>query len=69
MPVEHVGEHVGGNVMVEFFNLLPDVTQQDIAGPATNHHDEENWATPKEHHHGCSRMDGEGANLVSCNVE
>ena len=69
VPVEHVGEHFSGNVVVEFFNLLPNVTQEGIAGPATNHHDEKNWATPKEHHHGCFRSDGVGANLMSCNVE
>ena len=48
-PVKHVGEHLLGNVVVEFFNLLLNVMQEGIAGPATNHHDEENWATPKEH--------------------
>ena len=37
MPVEHVGERFSGNVVVEFFNLLPDVMQEGVAGPATNH--------------------------------
>ncbi len=62
-------KHFLGNAVVEFFNLLPNVMQEGIAGPVTNHHDEENWATPKEHRHGCSQTDGVGANLVSCNVE
>ena len=69
VPVEHVGEHFLGNIVVEFFNLLPNVMQEGIAGPAANHHDEENWATPEEHRHSCSQTDGVGANLVSCNVE
>ncbi len=53
-----MGEHFLGNIVVEFFTLLLNVTQEGIAGPATNHHDKENWATPKEHCHGCSRTDG-----------
>ena len=69
VPVEYVGEHFLGNLVVEFFDLLPNVMQVGVAGPATNHHDEENWATPTEHRHGCSQTDGVGANLVICNVE
>jgi hypothetical protein len=69
VPVEHVDEHFLGNVVAEFFNLLLDVMQEGAAGTATNHHDEENWATPKEHCHGCSQMDGVDAYLVSHIVE
>jgi hypothetical protein len=58
-----------GNIVVEFFNLLLNVMQKGVTGPATDHHDEENWATPEEHRHGCSRTSGVGANLVNCNVE
>ena len=69
MPVKHVGEHFWGDIMVEFLNLFPNVAQECVAGPATNHHDKKNWATPKEHCHSCTRTDGVCANFVCCNVE
>ena len=58
-----------GDIMVEFLDLLLNVAQERIAGPATNHHDEKNWATPEENCDSCSEMDGVCANLVNCNVE
>ena len=67
VPVEHVGEHFLGNIVVEFFNLLPNVMQEGIAGPAANHHDEENWATPKEHRHSCSQNGRSGCQ--SCELQ
>jgi hypothetical protein len=69
VPVKHVGEHFSRDIVVEFLDLFLNVVQERIAGPATNHHDEKNWATPGEHCHSCSGTDGVCANLVSCNVE
>jgi hypothetical protein len=69
VPVKPVGEHFSGDVVVEFLDLLPNVMQEGVAGPAANHHDKENWKTPKEHHHSCSRTNGVHANLIGCNVE
>ncbi len=69
VPVKHVGEHYPRDVVVEFLDLFPNAVQEGVAGPATNRHDEENWATPKEHCHSCSGTDGVCANLVGCNVE
>jgi hypothetical protein len=54
MPVKHVGEHFLGDVVVEFLDLFPNVTQEGVAGPATNHHDEETQATSEEPCHSCS---------------
>jgi hypothetical protein len=54
VPVKHVGEHFSRDVMFEFLDLFPNVAQECVAGPATDHHDEKNWATPKEHCHSCS---------------
>ncbi len=69
VPVKHVGEHFLGDIVVEFLDLFPNVAQECIAGPETNHHDKKNWATPKEHCHSCTQMDGVCANLVCCNVK
>jgi hypothetical protein len=52
--VKHVSEHLSGDIVVEFFDLFPNVAKEGIAGPSANHHDEEDWATPKEHCHCCS---------------
>ncbi len=67
--VKHVGEHFLGDIVVEFLDLLSNVAKERIARPATDHHYEEDWATPKEHHHCCSQMDGVCTNLMCCNVE
>ncbi len=69
VPVKHVGEHFLGDIVVEFLNLLLNVAKESIARSATYHHDEEDWATPKEHRHCCSRTDGVCTNLVYCNVK
>ena len=55
--------------MIELLDLLADVSKECIAGPASNHHDEEDGATSEEHGHGCTRADGVCADLVRCNVE
>ncbi len=49
VPVKHVSEHLQGDIVVEFFDLFPNVAKESIAGPSADHHDEEDWATPKEH--------------------
>ncbi len=69
VPVKHVGEHFLGDIVIEFLDLLLNVAKESIARPATNHHDEEDWATPEEHCHCCSQTDGVCTNLVCCNVE
>ena len=69
VPVKHVGEHFLGDIVVEFLNLLLNVAKESIARSATYHHDEEDWATPKEHRHCCSQTNGVGADLICCNVE
>ncbi len=69
VPVKHVSEHLPGDIVVEFLDLLPNVAKESIARPSTDHHDEEDWATPEEHRHCCSRMDGVSTDLVYCNVE
>jgi hypothetical protein len=69
VPVKHVGEHFMGDIVVEFLDLLLNVAKESIARPATDHHDEEDWAIPKEHRHCCSQTDGVCTNLVCCNVE
>jgi hypothetical protein len=69
VPVEHVGEHFLRDVVVEFFDLFPNVAQEHNAGLATNHHDEKTWVTLEEHCHSCSQTNGVCANLVGCNVE
>ncbi len=69
VPVKHVGEHFLGDIVVEFLDLLLNAAKESIARPATNHHDEEDWATPKEHRHCYSRTDGVCTNLMCCNVE
>ncbi len=69
LSVKHVGEHFLGDIVVEFLDLFPNVAQECIAGPAIDHHDKKNWATPEEHCHSCSRTDGVCADLVCCNVE
>jgi hypothetical protein len=52
--VEHVQTYFLGNIVVEIFALLAIVAQEGVAGPATNHHDEEDRAFPKLHWHCCS---------------
>ena len=69
VPVKHVGEHLAGDIMVEFLDLLPNVVKECVAGPAIAHHDEEDWATPEEHCRCCSQMSRVWANLSCCNVE
>jgi hypothetical protein len=73
VPVKHVGvgEHFLGDIVVEFLNLFPNVAQECVTGPATNHHDKTNWATPEEHCHSCAQTNANGvcANPVCCNVE
>jgi hypothetical protein len=69
VPVKHVGEHFLGDIVVEFLDLFLNVAQECIAGPATDHHDKKNWATPEEHCHSCAQIDGVCANLVCCNVD
>jgi hypothetical protein len=34
VPVEHVGEHLAGDIVVEFLDLLPNVAKESIARPA-----------------------------------
>ncbi len=58
VPVKHVGGHFLGDIVVELLDLFPNVAQQCVARPATNHYDKKNWATPKEHCHTCAQMDG-----------
>ena len=43
--------------MIEFFDLFSDVSEECVAGPASDHHDEENGAAAEEHGHSCSRSD------------
>ncbi len=43
VPMKHVREHLPGDIVVEFFDLLPNVAKEGIAEPSTNHHDEEDW--------------------------
>ncbi len=69
VPLKHVSEHLPGDIVVEFFDLLPNVAKEGIAGPSANHHDEEDWTFSEEHRHCCARTDGVSANLVCCNVE
>ncbi len=49
VPVKHVSEHLPGDIVVEFFDLLMTVVKEGITGPSADHHDEEDWASPKEH--------------------
>jgi hypothetical protein len=42
VPVKHMGEHFLGDIVVEFLNLFPNVAQECVAGPATDHHDKKN---------------------------
>ena len=67
--MEHMGEHFPRDVMVELLDLLPNVAEECVAGPAADHHDEENGTTPEEHGHGCTRADGVCSDLVRRNVE
>ncbi len=69
VPVEHVGDHFVGDVVVEFLDLFSDVAQKGVAGPATNHHDEKHGTSTEEHCHPRTRADGVCADLVSSNVE
>ncbi len=69
VPVKHVSEHLPGDIVVEFLDLLPKVAKKSITRPSTNHHDEEDWATHEEHCHCCSQTDGVSTNIVCCNVE
>ncbi len=69
MPVKHVSEHLPGDIVVEFFDLLLNVAKEGITGPSADHHDEEDWIFSEEHRHCCARTDGVNADLVCCNVE
>jgi hypothetical protein len=69
VPVEHVGDCFAGDIVVEFFDLFPNVAQKGIAGLATNHHDEKHGTSKKEHHLCRAQADGVCANLVGSNVE
>ncbi len=69
VPVEHLGDHFAGDVVVEFFNLFSNVVQKDVAGPATNHHYEKHGTSTKEHGHCHAQADGVCANLAGGNVE
>ena len=69
VPVEHVGDHFAGDIVVEFFDLFSNVAQKGIAGLATNHHDEKQGTSTKEHCHCCAQADGVCADLVGSNVE
>jgi hypothetical protein len=68
VPVEHVGDHFVGDVVVEFFNLFSNTVQKGVAGPVTNHHDEKHGTSTEEHHH-CTQADGVCAGLVGGNVD
>jgi hypothetical protein len=39
VAVKPVGEHFLRDIVFEFLDLFPNVTQEGVAGPATNHHD------------------------------
>ncbi len=69
VPVEHVGDHFVGDVVVEFFDLFSNVAQKGVAGPATDHHDEKHWTSTKEHRHCRTQADGVCADLVGNDVE
>ncbi len=43
VPMKHVSEHIPGDIVVKFFNLLPNVAKEGIAGPSADHLDEEDW--------------------------
>jgi hypothetical protein len=68
-PVEHAGDHFAGDIVFEFFDMFSNVAQKDVAGPATNHHDEKHGTSIKEHSHCRAQADGVCANLVGGNVE
>jgi hypothetical protein len=34
VPVKHVSEHLPGVIVVEFFDLFPNVAKESIAGPS-----------------------------------
>ncbi len=40
VPLEHVGDHIAGDVMIELTDLFSNVAQKGVAGQATKHHDE-----------------------------
>jgi hypothetical protein len=69
VPLEHVGDHFVGDVVVEFFDLFSNEAQKGIAGPVTDHHDEKHGTSTKEHCHCRARADGVCANLISGDVE
>jgi hypothetical protein len=58
VPVEHVGDHFAGDVGGEISDLFSNVEQKGIAGPATNHHDEKQGTSTKEHCHCSTQVDG-----------
>ncbi len=51
VTVEHVISHFAGDVVVEFFDLFPNVAQKGVTGPAANHNDEKHGTSTKEHCH------------------
>ena len=51
------------DVMVELFNLFPDVAEEGVTGPASYHHDGEGGKSCKVHGHGGSGSDGVGSDV------
>ncbi len=69
VPLEHLGDHFAGDVVVEFFVLFSNVAQKCVTEPATNHHDEKHGTSTKEHCHCRAQANGVCADLVGGNVE
>ena len=51
-------DHFGGNVASKICDLLPNVTEEGVAGPAAQEHDGVNRDMVETHSHGCRRPAG-----------
>ena len=61
--VELKAKHSAGHVVAELFNLFSYVSEDRVAGPATNHHHDKVGALSEVHGHSSPGTDGVGADL------
>ena len=62
-------KHLSQNIVVELLDLFSNISQEGVAQPVTDHHDEEEWAAAREHCHGHSQANLVGSYCLPIDVE
>ena len=57
-------EHFPGNIAAEFGDLIPNVPEEGIAGPAAKQHDGVHWNAIETHGHGSQGSDRAKSDII-----